>query len=211
MKLIPLIIALAILTACSVAKKEDETKAPKKESKKAIASTHVTGEWRPVLGDYNPRFAYSESNDAEAECKECDTLFLVNMPWNSSYSDSLPIAFIKPHEEVESSLYMNAKYFSNLVYIDAVSGDVADVGSVKPALLEKLSYRDVAFLLMHTAHIRTYMHLEASIKLVEEDDTESLYSAKYDAIHSYCTNECNDDEYSFNVTIDKKTGVVSVL
>lgn len=210
MKLIPILFAIAMITSCSVIKKEEETEMVK-SSKNTIASTQVTGEWRPILGDYIPRFAYSEANDAEAECKQCDTLFLLSLPWNVAYTDSLPIAFIGHHEGVQSRLYMNAKFFSKLVYVNAVSGDVGEVGSVKPALLENLSYRDVAFLLMHTEHIRTYMHLEAKIKLTEEEDTESLYSAKYDAIHSYCTNDCYDDEYTFSVMIDKKTGVVSVL
>lgn len=212
MKLIPFIIAVTVLVSCSVSKKEEaESSQKNKDKKNIIASTHVTGEWHPILGDIRLNFAYSDSNLAKPVCSDCEKVYLVQLPWNEKYNDSIVIAHLNRSDIAKDTLFMNVEYFSDLKYVNAVSSEKGTVGSIKPALLEKLSYRDVAFLLMHTEHIRTYMHLEAKIKLIEEEDTESLYSAKYDAIHSYCTNDCYDDEYKFSVTIDKKTGVVSVL
>ncbi len=65
--------------------------------------------------------------------------------------------------------------------------------------------------LLDSQLIQTYHHMEATLNLrLEEDSTES-FSAYFDGVHVYYTNEKNERSYRFKLTIDKATGEISVL
>ncbi|EKD81553.1 MAG: hypothetical protein ACD_39C01751G0002 [uncultured bacterium] len=95
-----------------------------------------------------------------------------------------------------------------------------DVTSLRPkerSVICKVSdprlLNDPGFLvsfLIDSQLIQTYHHLEATLVLRNEEDSPDLFCASFDGVHVYYTNEKNERSFRFKISVDKKTGEVSV-
>ncbi|MBT4856963.1 hypothetical protein HON52_02125 [Candidatus Uhrbacteria bacterium] len=77
-------------------------------------------------------------------------------------------------------------------------------------LLEKVSPSEIVDALLRTQIIGLYAHLDGSACLVAEETVDGLYIATYEGVHSYCTNECVDDEFSFAVRVNTVSGEITL-
>jgi hypothetical protein len=75
---------------------------------------------------------------------------------------------------------------------------------------EITSPKEIVEFLIKSDFILTYWHVGANIALVDEEDSDTSYTANFAAEHEYCTNECVTKEYSFSVTINKENGEITV-
>ncbi|HYG51256.1 MAG TPA: hypothetical protein VD905_10155 [Flavobacteriales bacterium] len=114
-------------------------------------------------------------------------------------------------DTASKKLCVNKTYFTDLAAVDVTRiGEQHTLGGIKPALLEKMTYREVLSFLIKAEIIQTYQHLYADVYLVKEEQYGDNYEAKFNAVHHYCTNECIDEPYKFTVVINKKTGVIAM-
>ncbi len=109
-----------------------------------------------------------------------------------------------------SAVVVDRRYFSDLQ-----AGDATRLGAQQKVTLGKfldlslgLSPREVVKFLLESEIIRTYVHIEAEVRLVKETDDGKVYASSWEGAHVYYTNEKNVDEYKFQITIDKKTGEI---
>ncbi|KAF1079246.1 MAG: hypothetical protein GQF41_4442 [Candidatus Rifleibacterium amylolyticum] len=106
----------------------------------------------------------------------------------------------------------NQAFFSPLARPDVTALRAGEKFIVGKALDSRL-YADPGFLvsfLMYSQLIQTYHHMEATLNLRHEEDSTESFSAIFDGVHVYFTNEKNEHSYSFKISIDKKTGEISV-
>lgn len=120
-----------------------------------------------------------------------------------------PLLWFTPEHR---SVVVDQRHWSDLNLVDAtrVKQDAkVPIGRIlDPAALPP---RDVVKFLLEGQIIATYWHIGATIQLVEERDDGSSYLASFHAVHEYYTNQRNEDEYEFRVSIDKKTGEITLL
>jgi len=106
----------------------------------------------------------------------------------------------------------NQAFFSPLARPDVTAlraGEKFIVGKV----LDSRLYADPGFLvsfLIDSQLIQTYHHIEATLTLRHEEDSDKSFSASFDGVHVYYTNEKNERSYRFKISIDKETGEISV-
>ena len=106
----------------------------------------------------------------------------------------------------------NQVFFSQIARPDVTALRAGEKLIVGKALDSKL-YEDPGFLvsfLIDSQLIQTYHHMEATLNLRHEEDSTESFSAIFDGVHVYFTNEKNEHSYSFKISIDKKTGEISV-
>lgn len=109
---------------------------------------------------------------------------------------------------------VSSRCFSPLARVDATrieAGQRRDVGKLLCVPGKDLSYRDIALFLLESQVITTYWHIESVICLMSEDDSPDGYRASFRGSHIYFTNSRNEDKLDFSITIDRKTGTISLL
>ncbi len=110
----------------------------------------------------------------------------------------------------KKSVVVDKKLFSDLTRANAASlasGKSAAIGTLADL---KMAPRDVVRTLLLAHVIQTYMHIEATVKLVKESQDDARYEAVFSAVHVFYTNQKNETAYSFAVILNKKTGDITV-
>jgi len=109
-------------------------------------------------------------------------------------------------------IVINQAFFSPIARPDVTAlrpGEKFIVGkALDPRLFEAPGFL-VSFLL-DSQLIQTYHHMEATLNLLHEEDSAESFSASFDGVHVYYTNEKNERSYRFKISIDKITGEISV-
>jgi hypothetical protein len=106
----------------------------------------------------------------------------------------------------------NQFFFSPIERPDVTALRAGEKFIVGKALDSRL-YEDPGFLvsfLIDSQLIQTYQHMEATLNLRHEEDSAEAFSASFDGVHVYYTNKKNEHSYRFKISIDKKTGEISV-
>ncbi len=109
---------------------------------------------------------------------------------------------------------VSSRCFSPLMRVDATridAGQSREVGKLLCVPGKDISYRDIVLFLLESQVVATYWHVESVICLVSEDDSPDAYRASFRGTHIYFTNTRNEDKLDFSITIDRKTGTISLL
>ena len=115
-------------------------------------------------------------------------------------------------DNLQNSLSANKKYFLDLKKVDATllrKGEEQSIGRVLS--LSKISIRKAVRLLLESQIIKTYWHLEAKLCLVKEDKSKERDILYYQGTHTYCTNECLNNDFEFAVKVSNITGEIILL
>lgn len=112
-------------------------------------------------------------------------------------------------DSAQKIVAVNSNYFSDLRRGDATRlgmGQPHRIGEFRDLTFHRLNPRDLVLFLIQSQVIETYWHLEAKIWFLRDKDSPETYQAWFHGVHTYYTNEQNDDAFSFVVAIDKRTG-----
>jgi len=107
----------------------------------------------------------------------------------------------------------NQVFFSPLARPDVTALRDGEKFIVGKALDSRL-YEDPGLLvsfLIDSQLIQTYHHMEATLNLRHEENSAEAFTASFDGVHVYFTNEKNEHSYRFKISIDKKSGEISVI
>jgi hypothetical protein len=107
---------------------------------------------------------------------------------------------------------VNARVFGNLTRVDVTSlarGETRTVGRVM-APVAVTRARDVVLFLLESQVIQTFIHLEADLRLVREEDRDARLSVHVEGVHRFFTHRKNERPLAFFVTVDKGQGEVTV-
>lgn len=107
----------------------------------------------------------------------------------------------------------NQAFFSPIARPDVTALRAGEKFIVGKALDSRL-YEDPGFLvsfLIDSQLIQTYHHMEATLNLRHEENSAEAFTASFDGVHVYFTNEKNEHSYRFKISIDKKSGEISVI
>lgn len=109
-----------------------------------------------------------------------------------------------------SAVVVDQRYFSDLAAADATRVNAQEKVTLGKFLdlTFALPPREVVKFLLEAEIIRTYVHIEAEVRLVKEVDDGKSYASSWEGTHTYYTNERNDEDYKFDVTIDRRTGEI---
>ncbi len=109
---------------------------------------------------------------------------------------------------------VSGKYFTPLARVDATRirpGQRTEIGKILDLSPFPLTLRDIALFLLESQVIATYWHVESAICLAREEDAAGVYSASFRGIHKYYTNQYNEETLAFMVSVDRKTGTVTLV
>jgi hypothetical protein len=161
----------------------------------------------------NPWSGLTEGYEEEQAAKRVKSVAL-----NAGTYEPLPslTAFDRPdmlmgRSEKRKEVVVNKRYFSELKRGDATRlgmGQEQVIGSFRDHAFKRLKADELVRYLLRSQIIETYWHLEAKLCMFREENQPSSYRAFYRGVHTYCTNSCNDQAYSFVVTIDKRSGAM---
>ena len=90
------------------------------------------------------------------------------------------------------------------------SGEELVVGQATPELMAMATPQEIIDVLINTQVIELYIHLYGEACQVHSGEDPEGYFAMYEGEHSYCTNECLDEAFSFGVEV-KTDGTVVVF
>ena len=113
----------------------------------------------------------------------------------------------------QTNVAVNSRYFSDLRRGDATRlgmGQAHRVGVFRDLTFARLKPRDLVMFLVKSQLIETYWHLEAQLKMLREEDRPDAYQAWFHGVHTYFTNDQHDETFAFTVTVDKKTGEMTL-
>jgi hypothetical protein len=116
-------------------------------------------------------------------------------------------------DKVNKRVVINNRYFSTLEKADATrlpAGTVKMVGKYLDTSFSLLTPGQIVRFLLEAQIITTYWHLESELCLTGEKDGKDAYVAAFTGVHRYCTNQCTTDSLQFTVTINRRTGSISV-
>jgi hypothetical protein len=108
---------------------------------------------------------------------------------------------------------VNAKYFSDLMRVDATRSDAHmrhSIGRITPAGLNAFAPRQLLTLLMHYHIIQTLIHTDSEVCLVKEQATDGIWRAEIIGEHHFYTNEKNTAGFRFIFLLNQKTGEMSI-
>jgi hypothetical protein len=162
----------------------------------------------------NPWSDYTKSYEQEQAGKQIAAVELTDeferIATLASYTiDGQPLL---ADDRKNQRIVANQTFFSPLARPDVTALRAGEKFIVGKALDAKL-YADPGFLvsfLIDSQLIQTYHHMEATLNLRHEEDSAEAFSASFDGVHVYFTNERNEHSYRFKISIDKKTGEISV-
>ncbi len=105
-------------------------------------------------------------------------------------------------------------FFSDIIRGDAIRIQYQDgpqyIGKFFDPNFSSIAPRRLIRFLLDTHLIQTFHDLSADVCLLKEEDTAEWYRTFFLGIHSYCTNECIEELYRFQVTINKQTGEINL-
>jgi hypothetical protein len=107
---------------------------------------------------------------------------------------------------------VNERCFGDVQRPDATrlrQGERAAVGVVKCAGLRKKP-RELVRFLIESELVKTYVHTEANLRIVDEKTEGTRYRARCKGSHVFYTNERNESPLDFTVEIDSGSGAISV-
>ncbi len=116
-------------------------------------------------------------------------------------------------DAAKKKVSVNSRYFSDLERGDATRlgmGQVHILGKFLDLTFTRLKPRDLVMFLIKSQVIETYWHLEVELKFIREEDRPEAYQAWFYGVHTYYTNERHDKQFAFVVSIDKKTGEMTL-
>tara|TARA_Y100001937_G_scaffold122491_1_gene183567 strand:+ start:291107 stop:291661 length:555 start_codon:yes stop_codon:yes gene_type:complete len=115
-------------------------------------------------------------------------------------------------DEEGDRLVANGYVFESLRRVDAtsVTGPEA-VGILSDLGLESISGQRMVSFLLESEIIQTYAHMESTLCLIEQADTDDIYRADLKGSHIYFTNERNEAPLSFSILINRGNGEIQVL
>ena len=123
--------------------------------------------------------------------------------------EDVPFLWMTPDRK---EAVVDQRFFSDLAVIEVVGGlpQETQIGLATPELLRRMPLPIITRFLLQSEIIQTYWHLKAELCPVSENQTADLYEQNFQAQHSYCTNECVTQPYTFTVRINKRTGAITV-
>ncbi|HEY3449603.1 MAG TPA: hypothetical protein VGK67_24835 [Myxococcales bacterium] len=104
---------------------------------------------------------------------------------------------------------VSGEHFGDLERADGTRSGVTRMGTVHSAAL-KARPRELVLFLVEAQLVQTYWHLEAKVCLDSEEDGAKQYRARLSGTHLYFTSRRNEKPLSFQVTLDKATGALTV-
>lgn len=111
----------------------------------------------------------------------------------------------------KSQVVVDERWFGDLTMVNVTSlekGKKAVVGKLKEGA-RKLPPRVIAWFLMRSGVIQTYIHIESTVRLESEKVQGTGYEAVFGGKHLYFTNERNERSFSFRFIIEQD-GTMSV-
>lgn len=104
----------------------------------------------------------------------------------------------------KSKAVLDERVFGDLTMVNVTTlgeGKTAVVGKIKEPG-RKLAPRAVAWFLMRSGVLQTFVHLEATVKLDVEKNTGGRYEAVFSGKHVYYTNERHESAFRFRFIIE---------
>lgn len=104
----------------------------------------------------------------------------------------------------KSKVVLDERVFVDLTMVNVTTlgeGKTAVVGKIKEPG-RKLAPRAVAWFLMRSGVLQTFVHLEATVKLDGEKNTGGRYEAVFFGKHLYYTNERHESAFRFRFIIE---------
>jgi hypothetical protein len=207
--------AAAAMMACGSAspvaepteKEPPVTKAPTPECLERLTAGHhdsVLDEQRrvgPRSWDFQGRYAAATIDRAAQVPVEVVKAYQL---------DGVPLLWF---DAGKTAAVVDAAVLSDLVVADATrmrAGEQAAIGRLTPAALGKLAPRELVKFLIAARVVATYVHIGSELCLVEEQQDDAGYRARFTGSHTYFTNEENVDPLAFEVRIDA-AGVITAL
>ncbi|HRH97262.1 MAG TPA: hypothetical protein PLB55_15080 [Prosthecobacter sp.] len=105
----------------------------------------------------------------------------------------------------KSKAVLDERCFGDLTMVNVTTlgeGKTVVIGKLKEPG-RKLAPRTVAWFLMQSGVVQTFVHLESTVRLESEKAAEGLYEAVFTGKHLYFTNSRNEPSFSFQFRIDK--------
>jgi hypothetical protein len=164
-----------------------------------------------ITRDKNPWRGFTSSYKEEEESKAINSVSLKNsgyQPVTGLEKFSKEGAFIIGRSETLHRVAVESSLFSELKRGDATrkSEERFFLGKYRDLSFKYFRAPELAEFLIESQIVNTYWHVEADFCLVEEINTDLLYTAKYQGKHIYYTNCENEDPLDFIIIIEKKTG-----
>lgn len=111
--------------------------------------------------------------------------------------------------------YASSKYFDSIRQIDLAFGSKKDGKQLLVRYSDLISEKKKSMVEFVNAMIQfgvivTYHHINAEMVYQVTSNTSNETKIKYNVVWHYCTNDCYDPKYSFEVTIDKTTNSMYV-
>jgi hypothetical protein len=108
---------------------------------------------------------------------------------------------------------LDSAAFADLKNVDATSlraGERVELGRViKPALRD--NPHALVRLLIESGQIQTFVHVESQLRFAEEQNGAERYRARLAGHHTYFTNQENRSPIRFDVELDKRSGLITVV
>lgn len=123
--------------------------------------------------------------------------------------EDMPFLWMTPDRK---EALVDKRFFSDLSVVEVVGGlkNEITIGTATPELLRRMPADIIVRFLLQSEIIRTYWHLRAELCPTTLNQTADVYEQHFSATHTYCTNECLMEFYTFTVSINKKNGVITV-
>lgn len=104
----------------------------------------------------------------------------------------------------KSKAVLDERWFDDLAMVNVTTlgeGKTAVIGKLKEPG-RKLAPRAVAWFLMQSGVIQTFVHLESTMKLESEKTVEGRYKAVFSGKHLFYTNERHESAFRFRFIIE---------
>jgi hypothetical protein len=116
------------------------------------------------------------------------------------------------HAPDRSVAFVNARFFSSLIVVDATSLEgVAEIGTAQPELAIHWQAGEVLRFLIRAGIVRTFAHTHAELVLRKRVTGAARHVEVYDATHVYFTNEENRADYAFALALSFGSGRIEAM
>ena len=117
-------------------------------------------------------------------------------------------------DQKKKRVVANADYFAEIYKKSAIffsSGEAQRVGALNKKISDEIVYRSLILFLIESEVIQTYIHLESHLCMMSESDSKTEYRAVFRGEHIYYTSKRNEGRLSFEVRVDKKSGIIQLI
>ncbi len=162
---------------------------------------------------YSVVFQVDESEEQREEIPafDPDTLAIIVFPLEIEGNPQMDGESFLYSRTTDGGVFLNYEFFSNIKRVSVHSGDGREkIGTYKKYDAEDFEFSKVFRFLLESEILSSYDHLYSEICLeeIEEDDDE--YKAHYSGMHEYCTNDCYEETFEFDMILDKSNGDIWV-